>query len=197
MPASLSEACVLAWISVKKVKYPMQVFFAAQSNSGLLSSLGIDWKLLVTQALAFGILLWILAKFVYPALIKSIDDRRTAIEAGLQEAKESHEALEKAEAQMEQLIADARKEADDIIARSHQEAVTMIAEAETSAKTRAERIVADARSQLDIDIAKAREALKQDTAHLVALATEHIIHEKLDEKKDAQLIERALEKERA
>lgn len=175
----------------------MHTLLATQSNPSLLSALGIDWKLLVTQALAFAILLWVLAKFVYPGLIKSIDDRRSAIEAGLKEAKESHEALEKTEANIEKMIADARKEADEIVARSHQEATAMVAEAEKSAKVRAERIVADARTQLDADVVKAREALKKDTAHLVALATERIIGEKLDAKKDAALIERSLTKERS
>lgn len=174
--------------------------FVATTNSespSLLSALGIDWKLLVVQGVAFLVLVWILAKFVYPALIKSIDDRRMAIEAGLKEAKESHEALEKAEAKIEKLLADARKEADEIVARSHQEASTMIADAEKGAKTRAERIVEDARNQLDADVVKARETLKKDAAQLVAQATEHIIGEKLDAKKDAALIERALNKERA
>lgn len=177
----------------------MQIFFAAAeaSNGNLLSSLGIDWKLFVTQTLAFAILLGVLAKFVYPVLIESIDDRREKIEAGLKEAQESHAALEKAEANVEALLADARKEADAIIARSQQEANTLVAEAETKAKQRAERLVADARSQLDADVSKARAALKKDTMHLVALATEKIIHEKLDATKDAKLVEAAISQERA
>jgi F-type H+-transporting ATPase subunit b len=176
----------------------MDILFAnAAENPGLFQALGIDWKLLIEQAIAFLILVAILGKFVYPALIKSIDDRRAAIESGLKEAQQSHEALAKAESKIEQMIADARKEADQIVARSHEEASAMVAEAETNAKQRAERIVTEARGQLAADVTKAREALKKDTAHLVALATEKIIHEKLDDKKDAGLIQRALEKERA
>lgn len=173
----------------------MQMFMASSEagSPSLLSALGIDWKLLVVQAIAFLVLVWILGKFVYPAIIKSIDDRRTAIEAGLKEAKESHEALEKAEAKIEKILADARKEADDILARSHQEAATMVAEAEGKAKQRAEQIVEDARAQLDADVAKARQALKTETVKLVATATEHVIHEKLDDRKDANLITKALE----
>lgn len=169
---------------------------AAASEPSLFEALGIDWKLLVEQAIAFAVLVFILAKFVYPALIKSIDQRREMIEAGLKEAKQSQEALEKAEAKVEQMLADARTEADEILARSHTEASTMVADAEKKAKERAERLVADARTQLDADVTKARAALKKDTMELVALATEKVIHEKLDAKKDAQLIERALTKER-
>lgn len=163
------------------------------ASPGLLQALGIDGKLLVEQAIAFLILVAVLGKFVYPALTKAIDARRDQIEAGQKEAKEAAEALEKAEAKVGDMLADARKEADEIIARSHKEAGVMVADAEEKAKTRAEQIVSDARAQLDTDIAKARQALKKDTIELVALATEKIVKEKLDVKKDASLINDALE----
>lgn len=163
------------------------------SSGGILQALGIEWKLLLQQALAFLILLAILAKFVYPALVKAIDTRRAQIEAGLEEAKEAQAALEKAEVKVADMLAEARKEADDIIDRSHKETVAMVAEAEEKAKTRAEQIVKDARAQLETDIIKARQALKKDTIELVALATEKVVKEKLDERGDAALIKKALE----
>lgn len=165
---------------------------AAEHTPGLFEALGINVTLFIEQGIAFLILVFILAKFVYPILIKTIDDRRAAIEAGLQEAKESQEALEKAEASAGELLEQARKDADDIMARTHQEAASMVAEAESKAKQRAEQIVADARQQLTIDVAKAREALKKDTVELVALATERIIGDKLDGQKDADLVKKAL-----
>src|SRR4029079_3180816 len=91
----------------------------AEASQGLFQALGIDWKLFVEQAIAFGILVFILAKFVYPVLVKTIDDRRAAIEAGMKEAKEGQEALEKAEAKVAELLEIARKEADEILARTH------------------------------------------------------------------------------
>lgn len=179
----------------------MQNLIVASTNSehsaGLLQALGIDWKLLVEQTLAFLILVFVLGKFVYPVLIKAIDGRREQIEAGLKEAKESHVALEKAETKVEDLLAQARKDADEIIARSHQESGAMVAAAEEKAQQRAQQIVNDARAQLDSDIRKARQALKADTVKLVAAATEHIIHEKLDDKKDTDLIKGALDMEQA
>lgn len=179
----------------------MQFYFAATESEAaggnILTSLGIDWKLFVSQTIAFVILLAILTKFVYPILIRSIDQRRDKIEAGLKEAQESHEAMEKAEVRIEELLVKARKEADGIVARSQEEATSMVREAETKAKQRADRMIADARAQLDADVVKARAALRKDTMQLVALATEKVIHEKLDAGKDAQLVERAIAKERA
>lgn len=168
---------------------------ADKASPGLLQALGIDGKLLIEQSIAFLILVFILGKFVYPALVKAIDARRDQIEAGMKEAKAAQEALEKAEAKVADLLAEARKEADDIIARSHQETTAMVADAEEKAKNRAEQIVADAHAQLEADVRKAREALKSETIKLVALATEHVTREKLDDKKDAALIKGALQEQ--
>lgn len=177
---------------------PITILANTESHSpSIFEALGLNWTLLIEQAIAFLILVWILGKFVYPVLIKSIDTRREQIEAGIKEAQESHAALEKAEAKVEELLAQARTEADEILARSHQEAGAMVAEAEAKAQHRAEQIVTDARAQLETDVIKAREALKKDTIALVATATERVIDEKLDERKDASLITKALKQERA
>lgn len=165
---------------------------SGEASTSLFQALGIDFKLLISQAIAFLILVFLLGKFVYPLLMKIVDSRREQIEAGLQEAKEAGDALAKAEAKVSDLLAEARKEADDILARTHQEANSVVAEAEEKAKTRAEQIVKDARAQLDVDVAKARQALKAETIQLVAMATEKVVGEKLDASKDANLIKGSL-----
>jgi F-type H+-transporting ATPase subunit b len=165
----------------------------SEESAGLFQALGVNLQLLITQAIAFLILVFILGKFVYPVLMKAVDDRRDQIEAGLKEAKEAEEALATAEAKVADMLADARKEADGILARTHQETSAMVAEAETKAKDRAEQIVKDARAQLDTDVARARQTLKQETIQLVAQATEKIVGEKLDTSKDSGLIASALQ----
>lgn len=170
---------------------------AKETSPGLFEALGLDVRLLVEQTIAFLILVAILAKFVYPALIKTIEQRREQIEAGQKEAKQAEEALIAAEEKVADMLADARREADEIIARSHTEASAMVSDAEEKAKARAEQVVADARNQLEADVRKAREVLKSEAITLVAAATEKIVGEKLDEKKDANLIKGALSQEKA
>ncbi|HSH55332.1 MAG TPA: F0F1 ATP synthase subunit B [Candidatus Limnocylindrales bacterium] len=169
----------------------------AKASPGLFGALGIDWRMLVLQVLAFAILVWLLSKYVYPPLVKAIDDREKSIERSVAAAHEAEARAAKSQKEISQLLKSARTEADEILARSHAEAAATVAASEEKAKTRAEQIVKDAHLQLESDIAKARAALKHDTAKLVAVATEQIIHEKVDDRKDAQLIERALKREQA
>ncbi len=169
----------------------------AASQPGLFEALGLDVKLLVEQGLAFLILVFLLGKFVYPALIKAIDNRREALEASVEEAKKVQEDAANAEDKIEKLLVEARKEADEIVKRSHQEATSIVTDAEAKAKTRAESFLKDAHAQLEADVNAARQTLKKDTVTLVTLATEKILKAKIDPEKDEKLIKQSLEKERA
>lgn len=171
--------------------------FAAESatEGTVLDTLGVNWQLLIFQIIGFIILVWLMAKFVFPVLIRTVDERQKRIETGLKEAAEARKALEEAEMRVDDLLADARKEAESLLQRSQEEAAEAILQAETKAKQRADQIVKDARASLAIDVRKARDLLKKETIQLVAAATEQVIGEKVDAKKDAELIASAIEKE--
>ena len=59
----------------------IQLASAPAEKSDLFSSIGIDWKLLALQTVAFLVLLWILKKWVYPPIAAMLDKREAAIEA--------------------------------------------------------------------------------------------------------------------
>jgi F-type H+-transporting ATPase subunit b len=165
------------------------------SNGNVLQTLGIDVKLLVFQAVGFIILVWLMSKYVFPALIKAIDERQKTIETGLKEAAEAHKALEAAEYKADDVLIEARQQAEELLRRSHEEAADLLLGGESKAKERADQIVAGARTTLAIDVRKAREALKKDMVTLVAAATERVVGEKVDADKDSELIAKAIASE--
>lgn len=169
--------------------FPLTTFAA---ETGGLSALGLNVQSFLFQLITFVIVLVILRQFVFKRLVKTLEDRRTTLEASLTQAAETEDKLKKTEEKIAGMLAEARGQADEVVAASHKEALKMVEDAETKANKRAEQIVADAKTQMDGEVRKAREALKAETAHLVALATERIIGEKLDPKKDEALITAAL-----
>ena len=124
-------------------------------KASLFESLGIDWKMLVLQSVAFLLLLWLLSKFVYPVLNKMIDTREAAIAAGQESAKAMQAQAAKAEEKMKALMQDAQKEASEIVATAKSEASDMVGMAEEKAKANAERIVAQAQESIAKDVAAA------------------------------------------
>jgi len=88
----------------------------------LLSQLGIDWKLFLSQAVNFFILLVVLTVFVYKPIIKIIKQRTAKIKEGLDKAEEADvrlkevdvigkEKIKQAEATSISIIKDTEKKA--------------------------------------------------------------------------------------
>lgn len=165
---------------------------AADNNGSLFAALGIDLRLLVLQAVAFLILVWALAKWVYPVFVRAIDQRQEAMDAGLKASQEAQKQAEAAERKIAAELHEARKQSDDILAATNKEAAAIIADAEDKAARRAENIVREAKADMQNQLQAARQVLKDETRQLVASATEQIIEEKIDAKKDAKLVETAI-----
>lgn len=160
----------------------------SEKGGDLFSALGIDWRLLILQIIAFLILVALLGKFVYPWLMKSVDKRQEEIEAVAQAAEEAKEAAADGQRETAELINKARKEAAEIVSTAKLEASEMAMNSEKKAKSSAEKIVGDAQAQIQKDIEKAKKELHDETLELVALTTEKVVGKKLDAKGDEALI---------
>lgn len=141
----------------------------------MFAALGIDWKMLILQVVAFVILVWLLGKYVYPWLMKSVDERQGVIEAGAKAAEEAKIKAEKAEKDVEHLMNQARKDAKDIVATAKNEATAAVEAADAKASDRAKMIVAGAHEQIEKDVIAAKKTLHNETIDLVAAATEAVL----------------------
>ncbi len=63
----------------------------------LVQQLGIDWRLLLSQAVNFALLLIVLRLYVYKPLLKIMHDRKLRIEEGLTKADEADRRLAETE----------------------------------------------------------------------------------------------------
>lgn len=165
------------------------------ASGDIFTTLGIHWELLVFQIIAFLILVWALGKFVYPWLMKQVDERQAKIEESVKAAEEAEKKAETAQDEIAKLLKEARVEAKDIVTTAKDEAAAMVADAEGKAKQRAEKIVADAQSQLEKDVIAARKALHNDTIELVALATEKIVGKTVNDSIDKKVIAAAVKEQ--
>lgn len=161
---------------------------ADPEKTDILTSLGIDWTLLVLQLVAFLILVWILGKFVYPVFLRIVDERQAKVDEGIKAVAEAEKKANEAEAKVEESLKTARAEAADIVATAKAEATQMIEKAEKDAKKRSERIVAEAQESLEKDVIAARKMLHNETLDLVALATEKVVGKTVSSKVDESVI---------
>ncbi len=169
----------------------LQMFAATEEEAGI-AALGLDPLAILAQAVTFLVLFWVIKKYALEGIVRTLQERHHKIDEGvrlgLQMEAEQAALQEKIEAELRKT----RVEADRIIAEAHQEAGVLIKEAETRASAKVDQMLADAHAKIDEDMVKARKELEKDLLVLVAEATEAVIEEKLDAKKDESLIKRAL-----
>lgn len=168
------------------------LLFAAETTSSGGLPLGLDLKAFIFQLITFVLLFFLLKKFAFKPIVKLLNQRHQVIEDGVRMGLK----MEKEKAKLDETIAkamrDARVEADKIIATGHKEAREIIREAEKTAQRKAESIIADAEVRINEESEQARRKLEKDIVALVSDATEAIVGEKVDPKKDAELIDKIL-----
>lgn len=165
-------------------------YFAAQAN--LFTALGLNWKSFILNGIAFMVVVVILKRFVYPSLIKALDNKISDMGAAERLKAEAQTELEQAAEAARTIVREARVASDEILSTTKSEATEILEAARLKAEQQAERTLVESREQLRREVESARVALKRDLAQLVTAATEAVIEEKLDGKADSALIERSL-----
>ena len=160
--------------------------------SELLSKLGIDWKLIIAQIVNFLVLLFVLYKFAYGPILGMLEKRQKKIEKGLADADKAQKNLEKSEEKQKEILRKARTEAKDIVEKAHMQAEKSKSEIAVEAKAQSEKILVDAKKQISQEKEKMISEVKSEIGSLVVAATEKIILERIDEKKDKELIEKLI-----
>ncbi len=144
----------------------------------LFAAFGINWKLLIVQALNFALLLVALWYFLYTPVLKMIDDRRQKIAEGVRDAEKAAKRLEEAKTAGESIVGTASREAEGIVATARNRAEEKADEIVRSAESQAQSVLQDAAARAE---EAKRQALKQserEIARAAMLAAEKILGSK-------------------
>jgi F-type H+-transporting ATPase subunit b len=167
-------------------------FAAEEASSSGAGALGISFSAFLIQLATFILVFLILKKFAFAPIIKMLNERRKVIDDGVRMGEKLATEQTKFEAKLAAEMAQAREEADHIIATGHKEAREVVREAEKSAQRKADTILADAEVRISEESERAKRALEKDIVNIVSEATEAIVGEKVDAKKDAEIIDKIL-----
>lgn len=144
----------------------------------LLDAFGIDWKLLLAQAVNFGVLLAVLTYLLYKPLLKTLDERAEKVAKGVRDAEEAATALATADEEAKGRVKAADTEAQGIVASARQSATAEKARIVQDAESRAKSIADDAEARAKETAAKALRESEQEVARLAVLAAEKVLRQK-------------------
>ncbi len=168
------------------------LFFAAEQSAEGIGALGISISAFIIQAVTFLFVFLLLKKFAFTPIIKLLNERRRVIDEGVKMGEKLSKEQAKFDAKLAETMSKAREEADHIIATGNKEARELVREAEKTAQRKADSILADAEVKINEESDRAKRALEKDIVGLISEATEAIVGEKIDPKKDAETIDRIL-----
>lgn len=153
-----------------------------------LGKIGFDWKLGLFNLINFLVLFWLLKKYMFKPMLAVINERHQKSNEAMENFKKAQTEVSMAEQNAERIIKEARKNSNDIIASAHTDATHLGENMKTKAKTEIELLVTQARKNIAIEKQQMKEEVKGEVVDVVMLGVEKILDEKLDAKKDKDLI---------
>ena len=140
------------------------------------------------QMLTFIILVWFTMKFVWPPIVKALDERAKKIADGLAAAERGRQDLASAEQRAAQIERDARARAQELIAAAEKRAAGIVEEAKVQAKAEQDHIVAGAKAEIDQEAQRTKDELRRRVAALAVAGAEKILRREVDPKTHADLL---------
>ena len=141
----------------------------------IISVFGIDWKLILVQMVNFGLLLFVLHRFLYKPILAVIDARREKIERSIKDALRAEEELGKAEAERVHILHEARLKGDELIEGAKKSALGEEHVIMKEAQRKASYLLRDAERRIEREREEMVEKTEREVARMAVLAAEKIL----------------------
>ena len=141
----------------------------------LFATFGINWQLLLIQAVNFGVLLTALTYFLYRPIMKIIDERRDKIAEGIRAGEAA--ALQLADAKVEsgKIVGTGAKQAEELVIQARARAAQKEAELLSVAEAKADAVIQDAEARAEESKRIAMQESHKEIARAAVLAAEKIL----------------------
>lgn len=144
----------------------------------------------LAQMVVFFILWLVVAKLIWPKLMKTLDARALKISEGLAAAERGKADFEALNLRIKQDEEKARAENAQRIADAEKRAQVRADEIKEKAEAQAKQVLAQAQADAEQQIARARDTLRSEVAALAVKGAEHILRREVDAKAHAEFLTR-------
>lgn len=144
----------------------------------LTPSIGLIFWMLI----GFGILFFILAKYAWPIITKSISERERKIEDQLSEAAKAREEMKNLTSEHQALLIQAKDERDQILADARKIRDKLYEESKEKAYQEAQLIIEEARNAIHFEKMKAMTEIKNEIANMSIEIAEKVLQKELSDK---------------
>jgi len=154
-----------------------------------MEALGINWKILIGQAINFAVLLFILKKFVYKPFLNLLEKRRTGIEEGIKKTEEAEKSLQNIRGMSDRIKENAEKEAQESLKKAETRAHDRAKEIADLAEKERQKMLEAAKIAIEKQTLEEKKTRQKEAMEKTLLVAEKFLKEKFTEEKDKKLIE--------
>jgi F-type H+-transporting ATPase subunit b len=148
---------------------------------------------IVLSIVVFGLLYFLVKKYVVPSFEATFSERTAAIEGGLQAAETKQAEADAKLAELEQQLSEARHEAARIREEAREQGAQIVAEMREQAQQESARIVEHGKSQIEAERQQAVTSLRAEVGTLATSLAGRIVGESLDDDdRSARVVDRFL-----
>lgn len=145
---------------------------------------------LLGQTVTFIVFVWFCLKFIWPHIIKAMDDRKTQIAEGLAAGERGRHEQELAEERAIAVIREAKDQAKEILAQAHKRGDEIIDEAKGDGRVEGERMLRAAEAEIEQQANQTREQLRADVVKLSLQGAQQVLEREVDEKAHTEQLDR-------
>lgn len=154
-----------------------------------MDALGINLGFFIAQLVNFGLVFFLLAKFVWPRVTTMLDERSERLAKGLEDARAAEAALANAEREKEKILAQARAEGQKTIDEARQRGEEQVKQMIREAEAEAEEVRAKGRVQAEDARDRLLGGSRDQIIALSIAAAERLLGEALDKKRQEALLQ--------
>ncbi|QIM69441.1 F0F1 ATP synthase subunit B [Basfia succiniciproducens] len=145
---------------------------------------------LIGQLIAFALFTWFCVKFVWPPIIKAIEERQSSIANALASAEKAKQDQADYQAAVEQEILAAKEEAQKIIDLANKRRNDILEEVKTEAENLKATIIAQGHAEVEAERKRVQEELRVKVASLAIAGAEKIVGRTVDEAANNDIIDK-------
>jgi len=160
---------------------------------GIVETFGIDWPMLIAQAINFLIVAFVIWKFAFKNILSTIREREKQIADSLSNADKIKLELEETEKQQQETLQEASLEAKKTISIAQEQAKAFIEEQKEDARKQAEEIISKAKLAMEQERERVLREAREEIASLVVLTTSKVLSKDLSEEERVRFSTKATE----
>jgi F-type H+-transporting ATPase subunit b len=168
------------------------LILASQEQHAVRGPLTVEFGLMFWTVIVFLLLLLILRKFAYPALIGAVEAREKALEEQIAEAERARVEAEALLAEHKKLLAEGRTAAHALLVEARTTAEKERALAMEKTRLEQEELLDRARRDIATERERAVAELRREAVDLSLAAASKLISERLTSETDRKLVEQYL-----